>query len=205
MTNLRFTAEVETYTVLILGLDEYQPTRRDLPPEFAFLDAGKSKTLRNQERIVLRTVFDDWDIPYSGKLRGWRDDSPLFVMHDDQLAGGLYLCDQNEFDEDPKHGQLHYVFVAPHFQGRGLYSVLFREAVKRAANWGLTHMYLNSDRYLLPEVYLRWGAKPYKQINKSSRALRVGSLQAPPWIARPLRRMSRQFRRALQYWHHAGD
>jgi GNAT superfamily N-acetyltransferase len=169
LINQRFTEEVETYTVLLLHLDEFQPTTRDLPTGFTLLDPAERSQVRDQEKRLLQRLFDDWEIPYSGKLSGWREDSPFFVVCGQQLVSGLYLCDKNEFDDDPIRGQVHYVFTQPEFQGRGIYSVAFREAMRKAQSWGLKEIYLNSDRYLLPEVYLRWGARPWKQLTKSSR------------------------------------
>ena len=38
--------------------------------------------------------------------------------------------------------------------------------VEKAKEWGLGGLVLNSDRHLLPEVYLRWGAEPWKRLPK---------------------------------------
>jgi hypothetical protein len=163
----RFTEELATYTILTLDVDEYRPSSRELPEEYAFASSVPD-TLRVQERKLLRQFFDDWQIPFSRQLRGLRPDSPLFVVRGDRLIGGVYLCDRNEFDDDPAHGQLHYPFMDRQSRGLGIYSVINREAVNRARTWGLDRLYFNTDRYLLPEVYLRWGARPWKAMPKHS-------------------------------------
>lgn len=165
----KFTQEVDTYTVLTLKLSDYVPSTRELPAGFKFLEDEARADFRQQERKLLQEMFDDWDIPYCRKLLGFREDSAIYVAEAHRLVGGAFLCDKNEFDQDSANGQLHYAFIDSHFQGMGIYSVIFREAVNRAQAWGLQILYLNSDRYLLPDVYLRWGAKPWKQITKSSR------------------------------------
>ncbi len=78
--------------------------------------------------------------------------------------GGVFVCDRNEFDDDPRWGQVHYAFLRHDHRGRGLYSALFRRAVELAASWGLEGLVINSDREILPEVYLRWGAVFWKTI-----------------------------------------
>ena len=165
----RFTDPIETYTVLVLRLDEYIETQRDLPPGFDFLPLEKRSSIRAQEHALLKQLFDDWQIPYNGKLRGLRDDSAVFVMYGDELAGGVYVCDQNEFDDDPMHGQLHYVFTNPKYRGYGIYSMMVHESIQRMWNWGLREMFFNTDRYLLPNLHLRWGFKIWKEIPKPSR------------------------------------
>ena len=57
--------------------------------------------------------------------------------------------------------------VDPDYRGKGLYRLLFREAVRKAREWNLEGLYVNSDRHLLPEMYERWGAEPYRRIQKS--------------------------------------
>lgn len=164
-----FTTPVETYTVLILRLQEYVGTRRALPEGFAFCPPEQVGRYRAQEKKLLRALFEDWELPYCRRLPGFRADSPVWVVQGTTLVGGVFLHDRNEFDADPQRGQLHYAFMDARYKGLGLYSVMFREVVTRAQRWGLQALYLNSDRYLLPDVYLRWGARPLKVIEKSSR------------------------------------
>lgn len=169
----RFTEEVEAYHVLVLHLGDYVRSTRELPDGFRFLEQAQVQSFRQQEKAMLRQTFDDWHIPYGRKLRGWRQDSAIFMVHGDRLAGGVYLCDKNEFDDERDRGQVHYAFMDPRFQGMGIYSLIFREGVVRARAWGLAALYLNSDRYLLPEVYMRWGAKSWEVIPKRSRLPRT--------------------------------
>lgn len=198
MPTQHFTEEIDVYTVLILKLSDYMDSQRPLPDGFQLARPDQYQALRRQEKHALQQIFDDWDIPYCHKMPGWRSDSSIFLISGDQLVGGLYLCGQNEFHESPQFGQLHYAFLLPKFQGLGLYRSLFREAVNRATVWGLTHVYLNSDRYLLPEVYVRWGAQPYKKISKPAPRLRVGRYQAPDWAYRILRLARRKIRLAVK-------
>ncbi len=171
---LPFTAEVGTYTVLVLRLDEYRATGKALPASASFLEPAQADAIREQEKRVLRQVFDDWQIPFERRLKGWRLDSPVFVVEGPVLVGGAYLCDRNEFDDNPARGQLHYLFTAPSARRRGIYSAVFAEAVRRARAWGLEALYVNTDRYLLPEVHLRWGARLWRTIEKESRWSRIG-------------------------------
>lgn len=169
MMSKRFTEPVDTYTVLILNLDDYCGTARELPDGFHFIDEQTRATMRAQEKKILQQLFDDWDIPYFGKLRGWRADSPIFVAKGDELIGGAFLCDRNEFDDNILHGQLHYLFTKASARGQGIYTLVFRQAVERARDWGLQALYVNTDRYGIPQVHLRWGAKIVKVIPKPSR------------------------------------
>jgi SAM-dependent methyltransferase len=90
------------------------------------------------------------------------------MLNGDQLVGGLYLCAEHEFEEGADWGQLHYFFVAEGEKGKGLHSLLVDEAVRRATSWGLRGLYVNTDRFGLPEVYQRWGAQLWKMIPKTT-------------------------------------
>ncbi len=190
MTARRFSEEVNSYTVLLLKLDEYQPSLRVLPNGLQLAGAEKLNQIRQQERRLLQDKFEDWDIPYHAGLGGWRVDSPIYVVRGNELIGGVYLCEKNEFDDNPGRGQLHYMFVSNRFTSQGIYSVMFREAVQRATAWGLKELLVNTDRYLLPEVHMRWGMKPWKTITKKSRLPQTG-------IVRLLRGARRQI---LRIW-----
>jgi GNAT superfamily N-acetyltransferase len=169
MTQRSFTEPVDTYTIIRLELSDYRPPTRELPKGFTLAGCETRSFIRAQEKQVLQRTFEDWDIPYFAKLRGWREDSPMYVMCDGMLVGGLYLCAANEFDDDKQWGQLHYFFVRPEFRGKGLHSVLVKQAILRAKAWGLEGVYINTDRRGLPEVYVRWGARLWKQVPKSTR------------------------------------
>lgn len=169
MTQSRFSEEVDTYTILTLKLSDFVPSWRTLPHGFRLAGWEVQPLVREQEKVLLQRAFEDWDIPYSGKLTGWREDSPLFALYGETLAGGLYICAGNEFDHDVRWGQLHYFFVRPGDRGKGLHSLLVKEALDRARDWGLEGVYINTDRGGLPEVYSRWGARIWKQLRKPSR------------------------------------
>ena len=163
-----FTDEIDRYVVLKLALADYRPGGAGLPAGFRLAGGAARHALRSQEKAVLRRLFRRWRVPYHGLLPGWRRDSPLYALESGRLVGGLSLCDDNEFGI-PRWGQIHYVYTDPAYRGRGIYRAAFDEAVARARAWGLEGLLLNSDRYLLPEVYVRWGAKPYRTIAKGER------------------------------------
>lgn len=173
-----FTAEIEEYVVLKLSLDDYRGGNRALPPGHHVIDPPPPRGTSRAERRLLKRYFRNWKAPFRGRLKGWRPDSPLLVQRAGTLIAGVYLVAANEFDEDPRWGQLHYAFMDPACKGQGIYSALFGAAVRRARAWGLEGLYLNSDRHLLPEVYLRWGAVPWRTIPKAGSAPRCRS-----WLA----------------------
>ena len=179
--NPRFTEEVDFYTVVILNLVDFKPSQRKLPDGITISGSEIRNSIRKQEKKILQRTFDDWYIPYEGKLVGWRSASPIYAMHGERLIGGIYLCERNMFDDRPNFGQLHYFFMDPEYRGIGVHSILFTKAVELAHFWGLSCIYVNSDRYILPDVYIRWGAQPYKTISKSSRLPqnRLGKLLWP--------------------------
>jgi GNAT superfamily N-acetyltransferase len=199
MNSAQFSEETDLYQVVVLDINDYQPLGRSLPEGFAIQSSDLPSELRQQERQILRGLFADWQLPYCGRLTGWRSESRLYLICGDQLAGGVYLCDRNEFDECDTHGQLHYPFMAPHFQGRGLHAFVFASLVQRAAAWGLTHIYINSDRRHLPEVYVRWGAKPYRQIAKRAA---FPALARWPRLYKSLRQMKRKL---VHVWPEPAD
>ncbi|HKQ48331.1 MAG TPA: GNAT family N-acetyltransferase [Phycisphaerae bacterium] len=171
---MQFTDEVEEYTILRLDLSDYPGTTRQLPEGFRIAGPEVRPAVRERERSLIQSHFLSWAAPYYGELPGWRDESPLYLLDGERLIGGIYVCALNQYGER-EIGQLHYAYMDPAYRGRGLYSSLFAAAVARAREWGLKGLYLNSDRFMLPDVYLRWGAKPYrvhrKARNKFSRAL----------------------------------
>jgi GNAT superfamily N-acetyltransferase len=152
---MQFTDEVEDYTILKLDLADYPGTTRRLPEGFRIAGPEVRPAVRARERSLIESHFLSWAAPYFGELSGWRAESPLYLLDKDFLVAGVYLCALNEYGE-PGVGQLHYAYMDPAYRGRGLYSSLFAEAVARARNWGLRGLYLNSDRFMLPDVYLRW-------------------------------------------------
>jgi GNAT superfamily N-acetyltransferase len=179
-----FSSEMDEYIVLKLELKKYERSQRSLPKGLVVASPGAKQETRSQEMRLLKQYFQNWEVPYYGRLIGWREDSAVFVLENRQLVGGIYLCDRNIFDNDLKWGQLHYAFMDPEYKGLGIFSVIFRVAVERAQVWGLEGLYLSSDRHGLPELYERWGAVYWKRIDK--RWKRLWKLvqvlrQALPW------------------------
>ena len=160
-----FTDEIDEYIVLKLSLDQYKGTTRVLERGFQINGAEVITKIRNRQKELLRAHFISWAIPYYGNVKGWREDSPIYMLYEGNLVGGVYLCDECEYDES-RWGQLHYAFMDPEFKGRGIYSLLFAEAVRRARQWNLQGLVLDSDRHMLPEVYIRWGAIPFEHRSK---------------------------------------
>jgi len=162
----KFTAEIDEYTILTLNLKDYRGTPRTLPKAYSIVLAGKERAIyRAKEKALLRKYFVAWKKAFHGTLPGFRNDSAIFVTFNNELISGYYLCDQNELGKE-SWGQLHYSFVDPDHGGKGIHSVIFNEAVKRAKEWRLKGLVINTDRLMLPEVYMRWGAVPYKKIKK---------------------------------------
>lgn len=166
---MEFTSPIDEYIVLKLSLSDYRPTTRLLDDQYRICGFETRDHVRKQERRLLTRFFENWSGPYEGTLKGWRKDSPTYVLHNNRLVAGVYLCSENEFNEGESWGQVHYAFIHPSHKGKGVYSVLFREVVEKAKTWNLKGLILNSDRYLLPDVYLRWGATPWKKIKKKPR------------------------------------
>jgi len=163
---MEFTQEIDTYIVLKLHLLHYKGTHKKLDKGFQIAGYEIRPKVRKREEQLLKLYFKNWEAPYLGKLFGWREDSPLYVLYNNNLIAGVYLCEKNEFNEGNRWGQLHYAFIDPSFKGRGIYSVLFKDAVDLAKSWKLNGLILNSDRYILPDVYIKWGAIPWKKIPK---------------------------------------
>jgi GNAT superfamily N-acetyltransferase len=184
-----FTSPIDEYVVLKMNLADYRPTTRELPIDYEIRGSEVREKVRRQEVKLLSRNFEHWMGPYEGKLKGWRSDTPIYVLYKGNLVAGVYLCSENEFDEGTGWGQLHYAFMHPGHRGKGIYSVLFAEAIKKARKWNLEGLILNSDRHLLPQVYLRWGAVPWKEIQKSAGAKRAG------FLGRMLRKISARFAR----------
>lgn len=153
--------------VLRLLLSEYRGAAHALPAGYRFRGPELTLPDRETERRLLAASFRNWQDPYLRRLRGWREDSAIYLLSETTLVGGVYVCARNEFDDDDRWGQVHYAFLDPSHRGRGLYSAMFEETVRRARRWGLVGVVLNSDRTSLPEIYIRWGAAPWRTIPKA--------------------------------------
>ena len=165
------------YVFLTLNLADYVGTARTLPAGTTLappLDPV-SPGIREQEKQLLQLNFPHWQVPFGGRLKGWRADSRVFLISGGRLVGGLYACDANERNDDPRWGQLHYFFVEPRCKGQGAHSILVAEAIRRARSWGLEGVFINTDRFGLPEVYMRWGAVEHCRIPKVEAAPDRGS------------------------------
>lgn len=157
---------LDKYVVLKLPLNRYKGTSRTLESDFQIVGSEVREGIRKDEERLLSLYFRHWQAPYHGNLKGWRNDTPVYILYQGTLVSGMYLCDQNEFDEGINWGQLHYFFTEPAFKKKGLHSILVKQAMDRAKSWNLQGVIINTDRHLLPEVYIRWGAIPWKEIKK---------------------------------------
>jgi len=179
---LQFADEIDEYVVLKLVLSDYKGTDRPAPPEAEMALPNIRPKIRKDEKRLLRLYFRNWKAPYYGRLPGWREDSPVYMLWNGRLVGGLYVCDQNEFDSSKSWGQLHYFFIDPRFRGKGLHTLLFSEGVRRARSWGLEGVYINTDRYGLPEVYERWSAVFWRRIPKSIAYPKHSNMGTHNWL-----------------------
>jgi GNAT superfamily N-acetyltransferase len=165
-TSNKFGDILDKYVVLKLPLNLNNGSSYTLEPDFQIAGAEVRKKIRNDEKRLLSLYFDNWHMPFYGKLNGWRNNSPLYILHKGILVSGVYLCDDNEFDEGTNLGQLHYFYTEPAYKKRGLHSILVEHAINTAKSWNLRGLLINTDRYLLTEVYLRRGAVIWKEIQK---------------------------------------
>jgi len=182
MENMKFCSELDKYIVLKLSLDNYKYMPHSLEKGFEIAGAEIKPKIRKDEKRMLKSYFQNWTAPFYGNLKGWRKNSPIYLLKHGYLVGGLYVCGRNEFDDDEQWGQLHYFFVDPKFRGKGYHNLLFSEGVRRAQSWGLQGVYINTDRYGLPKVYKRWGAVFWKEIPKSSLCHKHPNLGHHNWL-----------------------
>jgi GNAT superfamily N-acetyltransferase len=156
------------YIVLSLHVNHYQGTAHTLESDFQIAGSEVREIIKKDEERLLRQYFNRWDLPFSGKLNGWRNDSPIYILHNSVLVSGIYLCDNNEFNEGDNWGQLHYFYTDQAYKKKGLHSILFQHAINRAKLWNLQGVFINTDRHLLADVYTRWGAMVWKEIKKGN-------------------------------------
>lgn len=167
-TAKKFGDILDKYVVLKLPLNLHNYPSHILESDFQIAGAEVREKIRNDEKRLLSLYFDNWRLPFHGKLNGWRDDSPLYILYKDILVSGIYLCDNNEFNEGVNWGQLHYFFTEPAYKRKGLHSILVKHAINTAQSWNLQGLLINTDRNLLAEVYLRRGAFIWKEIKKAN-------------------------------------
>jgi SAM-dependent methyltransferase/ribosomal protein S18 acetylase RimI-like enzyme len=174
-----FSQERDCYAILRWPLSAFRRSGRSLPDGYRIVRPPVPASLRSQEKQLLQQNFPSWQTPYQGQLAGFRPDSPIYICSGEQLVGGLYVCADHEFERNRHWGQLHYFFVDPAYRGKGLHTILVEEAMEQARCWNLDGVYVNTDRYGLPEVYQRWGAELWKEIPKANGPLT--HLDAQPW------------------------
>jgi len=165
---MEFSAVTDRYIVLKMPVDRYTGTDRVLKDSLVFAGDEMREKIRKEEKRLLKLNFKVWKVPYYRRLPGWRTDTPIYVLHNNRLVGGVYICDRNQFEE-PEWGQLHYCYIAPAYKGKGIYSVMFKEAILKIVSWGLDGLVLNTDRFLHQELYEKWGAAVWKTIDKRRR------------------------------------
>lgn len=159
--------EIDEYVVLKLSFDQYSGTSRDLGEEYEIAGHEVKSKVYSKEKSLLRSNFITWAKPYFGDLKGWEENSPIYMLCRSKLVGGVYLCSASEY-ADEEWGELQYAYVDPEYKGRGIYSVLFNEAVERARQWGLTGFILKTDRNNAIQLYIKWGAELVERESKVS-------------------------------------
>jgi GNAT superfamily N-acetyltransferase len=162
------------FFVLKIPVERYRESPRTMEEGFWVAGSEVKPKIQKAEKRLLKSLYRNWKLPYFGKIIGWREDSPIYILYNGQLAGAVYVCDQNQFGED-NWGELHYAFMEPSFKNKGLYSIMFREAVFKTRRWGLKGMILtiienpteaNLTPKLVIDAYLRWGAVPWKTVKR---------------------------------------
>jgi len=164
---LTFPDEIDDYVVLKLSFDQYPGTSRVLGEEYEIAGHEVKSKVYSEEKSLLRSNFITWAKPYFGDLKGWEENSSIYMVYQNKLVGGVYLCSASEY-ADEEWGELQYAYVDPEHKGRGIYSILFNEAVKRARQWGLTGFILKTDRDMPIQLYIRWGAEMVERESKFS-------------------------------------
>jgi hypothetical protein len=167
---MNFGEELDTYVVLKLTLKESRVPKYEVDSNFKLYGVKARSNLRKDEQVLLKRYFRNWKAPYYNQLSGWEKESPLYIVYNEKLVSGLYVCSENEFNEKG-WGQLHYFFTHPEFKGKKLHSILVREAIKKAELWELEGVIINTDRHQLPDIYLKWGATYWKEIEKSNSSM----------------------------------
>lgn len=170
-----FGEELEEYIILKLPINEYKNKKYSLEDGFEIVGFEARYQIRTEEKKLLQLYFRNWKIPYYNQLKGWRKESPLYIMYNGKLVSGLYVCSQNEFNEEG-WGQLHYFFTDPKYKGKKLHSILVKEAIKKSKLWGLQGLIINTDRNLLPEVYIKWGASEWKKNEKKYSSMPISPI-----------------------------
>ncbi len=180
----QFSKVRDEFVILKMPLESYRESTRSLPPGYYLAPSTLNTAQRRRERQLLELNFPaSWRGVYSRRTPGWRPDTPVYVLKGEDLVGGLYLCAEHEFEEGSDWGQLHYFFVAEEEKGKGLHSILAAEAVRRARTWGLRGLFINTDRFGLPEVYQRWGATLWKVVPKANRPRGRHEFRGSDWLA----------------------
>lgn len=157
------------HSVLTLKLSDYKPHARLLPPELKITSAHARLDARSTEERLLRLHFRNWEQVLNGRLPGWREGSSLYLMRGEQLVGGGYLCARNEFrTEDQDWGQLHYFFTDPDFQQIMLYTALLDEAIRRARDWRLEGVFINTRHPKLARRFKRLNAEDVTELYRAT-------------------------------------
>ena len=112
----KFGDVLDKYVVLKLPLNIHKGTSNILESDFQIAGVEIREEIRNDEKRLLSLYFDNWHLPFYGKLSGWRNDSPHYILHNGILVSGIYLCDNNEFNEGYDWGQLHYFYTDPAYK-----------------------------------------------------------------------------------------
>lgn len=85
---MKFFDELDEYVVLKLPLDDFKGATKTLERNFEMAGYEVRGKIRKDERKLLKSFFHNWALPYYGTLNGWREDSPIYALHNGTLIGG---------------------------------------------------------------------------------------------------------------------
>ena len=78
---MEFAKEINEYVVLKLPLGSYKGTTCTLEDGFQIAGPEVRRRVRKDEKRLLKSYFRAWATPYYGNLKGWREDSPIYILY----------------------------------------------------------------------------------------------------------------------------
>jgi hypothetical protein len=179
MSEAKFSKVRDDFVILKLPLESYRESTRSLPPGYYLGPSTLNTAQRSRERQLLEINFpESWHGVSSRRTAGWRP-TRRYVLKGDELVGGLYLCAEHGDRGGSDWGQLLLLRGEDERRRAALDSC--GEAVRRAPP-GAGGVFINSDRFGLPEVYQRWGATLWKVIPKANRPRARDAFDRWKWL-----------------------
>jgi GNAT superfamily N-acetyltransferase len=156
-----FSSRMDRYDVIKVHRGDFTGWR-ELPDGYSFVPEHELD--RDAERALLQSEFPDWETPFHRRMPGYiPGDGVVAVAYGGELVGIMYFCvsDKPGFEGAV---QGHFAVVRPDHRGRGLFSAMVSETVKRIEERG--HLWtgeevktgvLLADRRGHRAMYERWG------------------------------------------------